>query len=46
MQMTSSTDHYGRYALNNLIDSLDQPYYEPGGETTGLMRLSTAVAES
>ena len=29
MQMTSATDHYGRYVLNNLIDSLDQPYYEP-----------------
>src|SRR3954447_20930943 len=46
MQMTSATNQYGRYVLNNLIDSLDQPYYEPGGEATGLMRLSTAVAES
>ena len=46
MQMTSATDHYGRYVLNNLIDSLSHPYHEPHGETTGLMRLSTAVAES
>ena len=46
MQMTSATSHYGRYVLNNLIDSLDQPYFEPAGETTGLMRLSTALAES
>src|SRR4051812_26929879 len=46
MQMTSATSHYGRYVLNNLIDSLDRPYYEPSGETTGLLRLSTAVAES
>jgi ABC-type oligopeptide transport system ATPase subunit len=45
MQMTSATDHYGRYVLNNLIDSLDQPYFEPNGATTGLMRLSTALAE-
>ncbi len=46
MQMTSATSHYGRYVLNHLIDSLDQPYFEGAGETTGLMRLSTAVAES
>ena len=46
LQMTSATEHYGRYLLNNLVDSLDQPYFEPHGETTGLMRLSTAVAAS
>src|SRR6476646_476884 len=46
MQMTTSTDHYGRYVLNNLIDSLDQPYHEPEGPTSGLLRLSTALAES
>src|SRR5512135_2678757 len=45
MQMTSATSHYGRYVLNNLIDSLDQPYFESAGETSGLMRLSTAMAE-
>ena len=46
MQMTSATGQYGRYVLNNLIDSLDQPYHEPSGETSGLLRLSSAVAES
>ena len=46
MQMTSATSHYGRYVLNNLIDSLDQLYFEQAGESTGLMRLSTAIAES
>lgn len=46
MQMTSATDHYGRYVLNNLINSLDQPYNSPADETSGLMRLSTAIAES
>lgn len=44
MQMTSATTDYGRYVLNNLIDSLDQAYDERQGETTGLMRLSGAVA--
>ncbi|MEO6808794.1 MAG: AAA family ATPase, partial [Isosphaeraceae bacterium] len=46
MQMTTATNHYGRYVLNNLIDSLDHPYYEPDGEVSGLSRLSTAIAES
>src|SRR5207245_2780850 len=40
MQMTSATNQYSRYVLNNLIDSLDQPYDERAGETSGLMRLS------
>ena len=49
MQMTSSSGNYSRYILQKLIDSLDTPYYRtPANEdaTTGLMRLSTAVAES
>ena len=46
MQMTSATSDYGRYVLNNLIDSLDQPYFEQAGEISSLMRLSTAIAES
>ena len=29
MQMTAFTGQYGRYVLNNLIESLDKPYYEP-----------------
>ena len=44
--MTAFTGHYGRYVLNNLIDSLDRPYDESRSETTGLMRLSNALAES
>jgi chloramphenicol 3-O-phosphotransferase len=46
LQMTAFTDQYGRYVLNNLIDSLDKPYDESQSETTGLMRLSNALAES
>jgi len=46
LQMTAYTDQYGRYVLNNLIDSLDKPYDESQSETTGLMRLSNALAES
>ena len=49
MQMTTSSGNYSRYILQKLIDSLDQPYYRTPAnpdDTTGLMRLSTAVAES
>ncbi len=45
LQMTSATNNYGRYVLSNLIDSLDQPYFESEGDTSGLMRLANAVAE-
>ena len=49
MQMTTSRGSYSRYILHKLIDSLDVPYYRTpanGDGTTGLLRLSTAVAES
>ncbi len=49
MQMTTLSGNYSRYILQKLIDSLDQPYYTTSAcpdTTTGLMRLSTAVAES
>ena len=46
LQMTAFTGQYGRYVLTNLIDSLDKPYDESRSETTGLMRLSNALAES
>ena len=49
MQMTSSSGNYSRYILQKLIDSLDVPYYTTPAnpdQTTGLMRSSTAVAES
>ncbi len=45
LQMTAFTGQYGRYVLNNLIDSLDKPYNESQSETTGLMRLSNALVE-
>ena len=46
MQMTAFTSQYGHYVLNNLIESLDKPYHEPESSSTGLMRLSTALAQS
>ena len=46
LQMTAFTDQYGRYVLNNLIDSLDKPYDDSQSQTTGLMRLSNTLAES
>src|SRR5208283_490451 len=46
MQMTAFTSQYGRYVLNNLVESLDKPYYEPESSGTGLMRLSTTLARS
>src|SRR5262249_25347995 len=46
LQMTAFTGQYARYVLNNLIDSLDKPYDQTRSETTGLMRLSNALAES
>ncbi|MEZ4308699.1 MAG: helicase HerA-like domain-containing protein [Polyangiaceae bacterium] len=44
MQMTTSITSYGRYLVSNLIDSLDQTYYEALGTSSGLLRLSNAVA--
>ncbi|MHB1558245.1 MAG: hypothetical protein ACYC61_12355 [Isosphaeraceae bacterium] len=46
MQMTAYTEDYGRYVLNNLIESLDKPYDEARSPESGLMRLSNAVAEA
>ncbi|WP_246196263.1 helicase HerA-like domain-containing protein [Aquisphaera giovannonii] len=46
MQMTAFTDQYGRYVLNNLIQSLDKPYADDGGKATGLMRLSAGLADA
>lgn len=40
MQMTSYTGDYARYALNNVIDSLDRPYFEGRDPESGLRRLS------
>jgi chloramphenicol 3-O-phosphotransferase len=46
LQMSAYTDQYGRYVLNNLVDSLDKSYDESQSEMTGLMRLSSALAAS
>ena len=45
LQMSAYSDQYGRYVLNNLVDSLDKPYEDLGSKTTGLMRLSNALVE-
>jgi DNA helicase HerA-like ATPase len=45
MQMTSHVNNFSRYMLRQTLDSLDKPYYEPAGPTTGLMRLSNLLAE-
>ncbi len=45
MQMTTQTDHYGRYMLRNLIASLDQSYHEVHTPQSGLARLSNAVVD-
>uniref|UniRef100_UPI0013EA9D7E helicase HerA-like domain-containing protein n=1 Tax=Aquisphaera insulae TaxID=2712864 RepID=UPI0013EA9D7E len=46
MQMTAYTEQYGRYVLNNLIQSLDKPYTDASGTPTGLIRLSAALADA
>jgi hypothetical protein len=46
LQMTAFTEQYAQYVLNNLLDCLDKPYDERRSATTGLMRLSSALAES
>ncbi len=46
LQMTAFTGQYGRYVLNNLIDSLDKLYNESQSDITGLMRLSNGLAET
>ena len=46
MQMTASTNNYGRYVLSNVIDSLDRPYSEPLLEASGLTCLSKDLVDS
>ncbi|EDX87076.1 hypothetical protein S7335_4783 [Synechococcus sp. PCC 7335] len=46
MQMTSAVSNYARYVLRSTIDSFEKPYYENFGVTTGLMKISNALAES
>ncbi len=46
MQMTAFAGEYGRYVLNNLVESLDRPYDESRSPESGLTRLSRKLAES
>jgi len=46
MQMTAFTGDYGRYALNNLVESLDRPYFEARSTESGLARLARKLVES
>jgi energy-coupling factor transporter ATP-binding protein EcfA2 len=46
LQMTTEAGNYARYLLNNLVASLDQPYHPPFNETSGLLRLSSAVLDA
>src|SRR5579872_2180270 len=46
LQMTTATENYGRYVLANLIDSLDDPYFEGEIDRSGLMTLSNALIEN
>jgi hypothetical protein len=45
LQMTAFTGDYGRYVLNNLVESLDKTYDDSQSETTALSRLSIALSE-
>jgi DNA helicase HerA-like ATPase len=44
--MTTEAGNYSRYLLSNLVASLDQPYHPPFNETSGLLRLSSAVMDA
>jgi energy-coupling factor transporter ATP-binding protein EcfA2 len=44
MQMTTASRDYGRYLLQKVVDSLEQPYFRPQIEASGLKRLSNALA--
>jgi energy-coupling factor transporter ATP-binding protein EcfA2 len=43
MQMTTASSNYGRYVLANLIDSLDQPYWDATEPRSGLEKISDAL---
>lgn len=46
LQMTTATENYGRYVLVNLIESLDDPYFEGEVDRSGLMTLSDSLVEA
>ncbi len=45
MQMSSNITDYSQYILRNVIESLDKPYSDELGASTGLSLLSRRVAE-
>ena len=45
LQLATETDHYARYVLSKLIDSLERPY-KPGQAETGLKRLARGVMDA
>lgn len=46
LQMSADVDDYSRYALRNLIDSLEEPYDAPSLGESCLMYLSDGLVES
>jgi len=44
MQMTTFTEDYSRYILNNLITAFDSPYYLPD-QTSAIIRLSNLLID-
>jgi hypothetical protein len=46
MQMTAFNGAYGRYALNNIVESLDRPYFEPRSTGSALARIASKLADS
>jgi energy-coupling factor transporter ATP-binding protein EcfA2 len=45
LQMTTATENYGRYVLANLIDSLDDPYFDGEINHSSLQSLSNALVD-
>jgi len=45
LQLATDTDHYARYVLSKLIDSLERPY-KAGQAETGLKRLARGVLDA
>lgn len=46
MQMTAFNGAYGRYVLNNVVESLDRPYFEPRSTASALSRIASKLADS
>ena len=46
LQMSTKTDHYARYVLQKLIDSLERPFDLPDVEDSALFCVSNALAEA